>query len=124
MNRSPEEVLEDHLRQATEGSVDTDLESNYDPDVVVLRADGVLRGHDGLRAANDRLQRELPEATYRYRAKVVAGDVAFLEWEATSAAGEVRDGADSYVIRDGRIIAQTIHYTVESPVRRDPDMRA
>lgn len=25
---------------------------------------------------------------------------------------EVQDGADSYVIRGGRIVAQTIHYTV------------
>jgi hypothetical protein len=29
----------------------------------------------------------------------------------------IRDGADSYVIRDGKIVAQTIHYTVEPRAR-------
>jgi hypothetical protein len=33
-------------------------------------------------------------------------------WTATSSAGSVEDGLDSYVIRDGRIQAQTIHYTL------------
>ncbi len=35
-----------------------------------------------------------------------------LKWTGHSSAGSVRDGVDSYVIRDGRIVAQTIHYTL------------
>ena len=31
---------------------------------------------------------------------------------ANYAAGEVHDGADTFVLRGGRIVAQTIHYTV------------
>jgi hypothetical protein len=27
--------------------------------------------------------------------------------------GRTRDGADSYLIEDGKIVAQTIHYTME-----------
>lgn len=39
--------------------------------------------------------------------------VGFLEWSATSPNGNyVNDGADSYVVRNDRIVAQTIHYTV------------
>jgi hypothetical protein len=34
-------------------------------------------------------------------------------WTAISEVGQVRDGADSFVIRDGHIVAQTIHYTIE-----------
>lgn len=40
------------------------------------------------------------------------GEVGFLEWTAEADGGRVDDGADSYVIRNGRIVAQTIHYTV------------
>jgi hypothetical protein len=48
---------------------------------------------------------------YTYRA--VEGRMAFLEWAYEDASVRVRDGADSYLIEDGKIVAQTIHYTVE-----------
>lgn len=105
-------VFEDHLREATAGSIEADLRRNYAEDVVVLTGGGVHHGHEGLRELNRRLQRELPKAVYRYRTKRVEGDVAFLEWTASAADVRVDDGADTFVIRDGRIVAQTIHYTV------------
>ncbi len=114
-NRSARDVLDDHLRESKEGSVEEDLARNYAQDVVLLTGRGVYHGHDGLRELNRLLQEELPGATYEYRTKLVEGEVAFLEWEARSEHARVRDGADSYLIRDGRIIAQTIHYTVEPP---------
>ncbi len=114
-SRSAREVFEDHLRDGKEGSVEEDLARNYAQDVVLLTGRGVYRGHDGLRELNRLLQEELPGATYEYRTKLVEGEVAFLEWEARSEHARVEDGVDSYVVRDGRIIAQTVHYTVEPP---------
>lgn len=81
----------------------------------MLCTNGVFRGHAGLREVPERLRVELPDATFTYRTVVVPDDIGFLEWEATSPAGTVRDGADSYVVRDGRIVAQTIHYTIQRP---------
>lgn len=98
--RSSAEVLDDHLREATGGSLDADLARNYDANVAILCTRGVLYGHRGVRTVNGWLQEELPEARFTYRTKHVAGEVAFLEWEATSPAGRAHDGADSYVIRD------------------------
>jgi hypothetical protein len=44
------------------------------------------------------------------------GEMGFLEWTAEAENGaRVTDGADSYLIRDGRIRAMTIHYTVVPP---------
>jgi hypothetical protein len=40
--------------------------------------------------------------------------VAFLAWTAEVEHARVRDGADSFIIKDGWIVAQTIHYTVEA----------
>jgi hypothetical protein len=37
----------------------------------------------------------------------------FLEWAYEDENVRVRDGADSYLIGNGKIVAQTIHYTVE-----------
>ena len=57
---------------------------------------------------------KLPEATFEYRTRLVEGEMGFLEWSGRSASTLVDGGADSYLIRDGRIVAQTIHYTVKS----------
>jgi hypothetical protein len=36
-----------------------------------------------------------------------------LEWGYEDATVRVRDGVDSYLIEHGKIVAQTIHYTLE-----------
>lgn len=112
-SRSAAEVLDDHLRESQVGTVDEDLTRNYSEDLIVLTGRGVYHGHDGLRELARQLREELPDATFEYRTKLVEGELGFLEWTACGADAEVKDGADSYLIRDGRIVAQTIHYTVE-----------
>ena len=39
--------------------------------------------------------------------------MGFLEWAGYSAVAQVDDGADSYLIRDGRIVVQIIHYALK-----------
>ena len=55
----------------------------------------------------------MPGATFEYTAQLVEGEVAFLEWTAHSESVRMVDGADSFFIRDGLVVAQTIHYTGE-----------
>ena len=56
-----------------------------------------------------------PQSRFVYHAKVAAGEAALLEWTARVDNGSrVDDGVDSFVIRNGRIQAQTIHYTIGS----------
>lgn len=112
--RSAEEVLDDHLSESQTGTIEADLARNYAHDLVVLTGRGVYRGHDGLRQLAQLLREELGEATFEYRTRLVEGEMGFLEWSARGERGQVQDGADSYLIRDGRIIAQTIHYTVQA----------
>jgi hypothetical protein len=115
-NRSAEEVLDDHLRESKTGSVEDDLARNYAQGVVLLTGRGMYRGHDGVREVNRMLNRELgPDATFEYQTRLIEGELGFLEWTARSerAGSRVEDGADSYLIRGGKIIAQTIHYTVQ-----------
>lgn len=113
MTRSPRDVLEDHLRRAREGDLEGDLARNFAPDVAILSTYGARRGLQAMRELADLLSRQLPDAEYDYVNVQVEGEMGFLEWTARSARAQVRDGADSYLIRDGRIRAQTIHYTVE-----------
>lgn len=110
--RSAVEVFEEHLELAQKHRIDDDVERNYADDCVVMMGQGTYHGHAGVRALAEQLERELPGAHYDYVTKRVDGPVAFLEWTARVPGHRVDDGADSFVIRDGRIVAQTIHYTL------------
>lgn len=112
--RSAAEVFDDHLRLAGEHRFEEDIERNVSPECVVLERRGVFHGRDGVRELANLLAEELPDAPYLYTTRLVAGRMAFLEWTAEIEHVRVRDGADSFVIENGWIIAQTIHYTVES----------
>jgi hypothetical protein len=101
------------LKESQEGSVEADLARNYAEDVVVLSGRGVHRGHDGLRQLAEMLRKELSNSTFEYHTRLVEGEVGFLEWSGRSENAHVDDGADSYIIRNGKIVAQTIHYTVK-----------
>ncbi len=111
--RSAEEVFDDHLRLAAEHRFDEDIERNLAPDCVILERRGIFHGREGARQLARWLEEELPDAPYTYTTRMVEGRVAFLEWTAEAERTRVRDGADSFVIEDGWIVAQTIHYTVE-----------
>ena len=110
--RSAEQVVCDHLELGKHGTVEDDLARNYAEDVVCFTREGLHHGHDGVRHLAERLRHELPNASFEYTVVLVDGDAAFLEWTGASAAAHVSDGADSFVVRDGKIVAQTIHYTV------------
>jgi hypothetical protein len=89
---------------------ETDLRRNYAEDVLLLCEVGVLQGHSAIRESAQRLGLQLPGATFEFTTREVSGEYAFLVWKARSDRFEVEDGADSFVIRDGKIVMQTIFY--------------
>ncbi len=113
-SRSSEDVLADHLRLRRSGDLEADLRRNYDPEVVILTARQVFRRHDGLRASAHRLWKALGDgSSYSYRYALSDDRVALLEWSGSNEQVRVRSGVDSYLIEDGWIRVQTIHYRVE-----------
>lgn len=111
-DRPTEEVLSAHLNCRRTGDLEGDLARNYHPDVVLLSAEGVNRGHDGVRRLASVLHSYVPSGTYDYGQVLCEGRIGMLQWKARSGNVEIHDGAGSYVVRDGRIVAQTIHYSV------------
>jgi hypothetical protein len=120
--RTAQEVLDDHLNlterfgveETWQRIVEEDIRRNVSEDIVILINRGTFRGHEGVRELARMLGEELPEHhAFEYTYRAVEGRMAFLEWAYEDASVMVRDGADSYLIEDGKIVAQTIHYTVE-----------
>ena len=111
--RTAREILTSHLDLRRNGELEKDLEENYSPDLVILTGFGIFYGHEGMRLTAAILNEQLPDARFTYKEVVVDGEMGLLEWSGESDKTQVQDGADSYLVRDGRIVAQTIHYTVE-----------
>jgi hypothetical protein len=112
--RSTVEVFEDHIALAQEGDLEADLIRNVATDIVLLTSYGIFRGYEGVRKAAALLEQQIGRTKYFYRNRMVHGEHAFLEWGARSELAAIEDGADSYLIRDGRIQSMTIHYTVRA----------
>jgi hypothetical protein len=116
--RTTQEVFDDHLRLRRQGETEQDMERNYADNVVVLSGSGINHGPDGIRTTATILAKDMPGGSWEYRVRLVEGDYAFLQWTGrTVRARKVCDGADSFVIRDGRIAFQSIHYTVHGDNR-------
>nr|KEP23520.1 hypothetical protein DA06_07720 [Georgenia sp. SUBG003] len=114
VTRSTREVLESHLAHREEGDLEADLAENYDPDVVLLSwGEGAGRGLDAVRHRAGLLSSYLGPGAFRYEALMVEGDFGMLRWSGRSPQVRVRNGVDSFVVRDGRIVAQTIYYAVQ-----------
>ena len=110
--RTAREVFDDHLRLAAELDLDGDLARNVADDIVILSGRGTFHGHDGVRELARQLMEEVPSGEWVYGAQYVEGRMGFLEWTVESGPFRIPDGADSYLIEDGKIRAQTIHYTL------------
>jgi hypothetical protein len=111
-DRSARQVVADHLRLRRAGDLERDLRENFAPDVVVLTAREVFRGHDGVRASAHRLWKALAGGTYSYDYVLVDERMGLLEWGGRTDDFQVRCGVDSFLVDGGLIRAQTIHYEV------------
>ena len=119
--RSAGEVLDDHLNLANawvdvplEQVLAEDLRRNVSENIVILINRGTFHGYEGVRDLARMLAEELPEhAAFEYTYVAAEGPVGLLEWIYEDPTVRVRDGVDSYVIENGKIVGQTIHYTLE-----------
>lgn len=116
--RGAEAVLRDHLRCWRTGTGEEDLERNYAGGVVLLTDRGRFCGPDGLRRLNEILLgscRALDSSTAPSspRGRGVSRMVGLVE-------GRKEGRGRRYLPRpDGRIVLQTVHYTVTDAGRED-----
>lgn len=116
IQRTTRQVLDDHLALAQQGDLETDIARNFDPQCVLMTTYGNFHGHAGVREAAHLLERRIGRSGYSYLHEECHDQLAFLEWTADTERAKIPDGADSYWIRDGKIRAMTIHYSVREKV--------
>lgn len=111
MTRTPQEVFAHHAQALGAGDLD-EIVADYTDDAILITPGGAMRGKDGVRAAFVKVLADLPNAAWDLKTQIYEGDALLLEWTADSTAGQVYDGVDTFVFRDGMIWVQTVRYSV------------
>ncbi len=111
--RPPEEVLESHRRALAERDWPA-VRRNYAHDAIVITDIGVTTGVNAIVAELQTIVASAGAATpvLRHQQIVTLDDrthVARVLFAITTPRFDVPDGVDTYVIRDGVIVAQTAH---------------
>ena len=105
---STKDVLDHHLKSFAEGDL-TGILSDYAPDAVLFTRDGPLKGTEAMRPLFEALIAEFgkPGATFSLKRQSVEGDYAYILWTAETADHVYEVATDTFVVRDGKIAAQS-----------------
>jgi ketosteroid isomerase-like protein len=105
---STTEVLEHHLECFGKGDLGGIL-SDYSPDAVLFTPGGPLKGADEISPLFQAMFAEFakPGASFSMTHKSVEGDYAYVLWTAATADNQYELGTDTFVIRDGKILAHS-----------------
>ncbi|HTY64851.1 MAG TPA: nuclear transport factor 2 family protein [Acidobacteriota bacterium] len=105
---STKEAVDHHLKSFSQGDLEG-LLSDYVPDIVLFMPDGSLRGTAAIRPFFQALFAEFakPGASFSLKQQFVEGDLAYILWTAETADNVYEIGTDTFVVRDGKIVAQS-----------------
>jgi ketosteroid isomerase-like protein len=104
---STKDVLDHHLKCFGEGDLKGIL-SDYAPGAVLFTPDGALKG-DAIRPLFEAIFAEFgkPGAAFKMKQQFVDGDYAYILWTAETADNVYEVGTDTFVVRNGKIVAQS-----------------
>jgi len=106
--RAAKDVVDNHLKCFGEGDLKGIL-SDYARGAVLFTPNGPLKGVDSIRPLIEQLIAEFgkPGATFSLKLQSVEGDYAYILWTAETADNVYEMVTDTFVVRDGKIIAQS-----------------
>ena len=105
---STKNIIEHHLKSFGDGDLEGIL-SDYVPGAVMFTANGPLIGVEALRPMFQAMIAEFskPGATFHLKQQFIEGDYAYILWTAETADNVYELGTDTFVVRDGKIVAQS-----------------
>jgi ketosteroid isomerase-like protein len=101
-------VLEHHLKCFSEGDLQGIL-SDYAPGAVLFTPAGPLKGEAAIRPLFQAMLAEFgkPGAAFTMKQRFIEEDYAYIHWTAKTADNVYELGTDTFVVRDGKIVAQS-----------------
>jgi ketosteroid isomerase-like protein len=102
------DVLDQHLKCFGENDLDGVL-ADYSSDAVLFVPDRPLNGPCAIKPFFQAFFAEFakPGASFSMRQRYVEGDYAYILWSAETADNSYEAATDTFVVRDGKIVAQS-----------------
>ena len=102
------EVLDQHLKCFGENDLDG-VVADYSSDAVLFVPDRPLRGREAIKPFFQAFFAEFakPGASFSMRQRYVEGEYAYILWSAETADNSYEAATDTFVVRDGKIVAQS-----------------
>jgi ketosteroid isomerase-like protein len=102
------DVIDHHLKCFGEGDLKGIL-SDYTPGAVLFTPEGALRGIDAIRPLFQAMIAEFgkPGSAFSMKQQFVEGEHAYIVWTAETADNVYEFATDTFVVRDGKILAQS-----------------
>ncbi len=106
--RTTRDVLDNHLASFGRGDLDGIL-SDYAPAAILFTPGGPLVGIDAIRPLFEDLLAEFgrPGASFDLKHQSIQGELAYIWWTAETSDNQYDLGTDTFVVRDGKIVAQS-----------------
>ena len=109
--RTTKEVF-DHHNQAFKAADIEAVMSDFAEETTYVTANGVAKGKDAIREIYlKHFATALVGDSSTIISLVTEGEIVLFEWTAKTATIRINDGVDTFVIRDGSIVAQTARST-------------
>jgi ketosteroid isomerase-like protein len=112
---STSDVLNRHLEAFTKRDVDG-LLADYSPDAVLFVPEGPLKGPEAMRPLLENLVAEFtkPGSSFNLAQRSIEGDHAYIVWSAETADNSYEFATDTFVVRNGKIVAQSFAAKIKS----------
>ena len=116
-----EQTLQHHLQSFYAADVEA-IMADFAADAVLITPDGTLYGQAQIRPVFETFVTQVlpPGSTVTIIKQIVEGEIAYLLWAGESAHYSIPWGTDTFVIRAGKIVAQTFAAQMEA---KDPAAR-
>ena len=105
---STQDVIDHHLQSFSQGDLQGIL-ADYAPGAVLFTPETPLRGPNAMRPLYHGLIREFkaPGAKFTLQRQSVDGEYAYIVWTGETADNVYELATDTFVVRDGKIVAQS-----------------
>lgn len=107
--KSTEAVLLRHMENVDRGDLDAVM-ADYASHAVLLTPAGAYRGHEQIRPVLQKLIHAIFTNCRKFKMirQEISGEIAFIVWSAESGRSRIPSATDTFVIRNGKIVAQTM----------------
>lgn len=112
-HRTTEQTIEEHIALIQAGNIDEAL-CDYAPDAAVILPGQVVTGLDNIRAGLEGIGSLLGGAIPEVTSLTTHDSTGLLTFSAFGTPCTIPDGSDTYIVKKGRIVTQTVHDTFES----------